>query len=171
MLPARLTARCPSARVIGPGTVADFALRFNKPSKDGSGKATLVPQPGVTVPGILYEIGIAERETLDRFEGCGSGYDRDDNFLVLTPDSGKPVNASAYLAYGHDDRRKPYDWYLATVIAGAAHHGFNAAHLKQLRQTPWQMDEDTNRDARAAAIQAMREYGIVDHMTLLAERG
>jgi hypothetical protein len=169
MLPARLTARCPSARVIGPGTAADFGLRFTKPSKDGSGKATLVEQPGVRVPGVLYEVAIAEREALDRFEGRGGGYDRDDSFLVLSPHSDAPVVTSTYLADGHDDRLKPFDWYLAIVIAGAAHHCFGEEYLGQLRRTAWQMDEKATRFTRIAAIEAMRGYGIEDHMTLLAE--
>src|ERR1700692_2844193 len=82
MLPARLSARCRSARVVGKGIAQDFALEFSKPSKDNSGKATLVNAQGATVPGVVYEIEAAERDALDRHEGLGSGYRRDDNFVV-----------------------------------------------------------------------------------------
>ena len=43
MLLERIKKRVPSARVLGNATLGGYALRFNKLSKDGSGKANIVP--------------------------------------------------------------------------------------------------------------------------------
>lgn len=78
MLDARLQARCPSARAIGAARLRGWTLRFDKRSKDGSGKATIEAStdPDAMVHGVLYEIEEHELDDLDRFEGHGKGYDR-----------------------------------------------------------------------------------------------
>lgn len=82
MLPARLLGRCPSAKVVRTGVARAWSLAFSKASKDGSGKATLVIAPNSAVPGVIFEIDLAEREQLDRHEGAGSGYRREDTFAI-----------------------------------------------------------------------------------------
>lgn len=73
ILPARLLDRCPSVKVVGTGVARAWNLAFSKASKDGSGKANLIVAPNSAVPGVSFEIGLAEREQLDRHEGAGSG--------------------------------------------------------------------------------------------------
>ena len=119
MLPARLLGRCPSAKVVGTGVARAWSLAFSKASKDGSGKATLVAEPNSAVPGVIFEIDLAERELLDRHEGVGSGYRRDDAFAV----EGITVPTSSYLGTSLDHTLRPFDWYLATVVAGADYYG------------------------------------------------
>jgi hypothetical protein len=82
MLPARLLGRCPSARAVGLGVARGWNLEFSKASKDGSGRATLVPAPASAIPGVIFEIDLTEREKLDKHEGVGLGYRRDDTFAV-----------------------------------------------------------------------------------------
>lgn len=121
MLTARLKARCPSAVAVGTAEVADFVVEFSKPSVDLSGKATLNNAAGghYRSSGVLFEIAKAELERLDRAEGIGDGYDRHDSFGVRLKDGGEIVQARTYLAAATDSGLKPYDWYLALVIAGA----------------------------------------------------
>jgi len=71
MLPARLLGRCPSGKLVGTGVARAWSLAFSKASKDGSGKATLVTAPNSAVPGVIFEIDLAEREQLDRHEALG----------------------------------------------------------------------------------------------------
>lgn len=171
MLPARLLDRCPSARPIGVGIARDLALEFSKASNDLSGKATLVTAKDVWVPGAIFEIDLAERSKLDRHEGVGSGYRRDDDLLIDDVARGGTVRTSSYLGISLDAQLKPFDWYLAIVIAGANHHGLDAGHIAALRATEFIDDTDLDRKTRVAAIRAMREHGIVDYRALLEGSG
>ncbi len=56
LLSTRLTARCPSARVVGVAMTADWTVSFTKPGGDGSGKAGLVQRQGAVQPGVVYEL-------------------------------------------------------------------------------------------------------------------
>lgn len=76
MLRERLVARCASARPLGIAMVnAPFELVFCKRSVDGSGKAALLPvgDDGVSAPvcGVLYQLDVCDRQSLDRVEGDG----------------------------------------------------------------------------------------------------
>lgn len=171
MLPQRLLDRCPSAKLIGTGFAANFGLEFTKPSTDGSGKATLVPVLGSNVPGVLFAIDFSERDALDRYEGLGAGYRRDDSFVVNASALGSDIEASTYLATARDERLIPFDWYLAAVIAGALHHEMSETYVAGLRGTQFDEDNKTDRKARIAAIQAMQYHGINDFRMLLVQSG
>lgn len=167
MLPARLLDRCPSARLAGVGRARDWALKFSKTSKDRSGKATLVPEAGANVPGAVFEIDRAEQNDLDRHEGLGLGYRRDDALLIDDPVSGGCVRTSSYFGTSLDAKLKPFDWYLAIVIAGAEYHRLDAGHIATLRATEFVEDIDLGRKTRVAAIEAMRKHGIGEYRSLL----
>jgi ribosomal protein S18 acetylase RimI-like enzyme len=115
----QIRSRCPSAQVIGPATLADWALICDKPSADGSSKFNIRPQPGGTVDGLVYDIEDAERESLDAAE---PGY--------------TPVHVElevgwtlAYTYEGEPHRGAAHDWYVATARAGAVAHGLPTAAL------------------------------------------
>lgn len=167
MLPARLLGRCPSAKAVGLRVARAWSLEFSKASKDGSGKATLVSAPNSAIPGVIFEIDLAEREHLDQHGGVGFGYRRADAFAV----EGATIPTSTYLGTSLDPALQPFDWYLATVIAGAEHHGLDAAHITALRSTLFVEDTDLDRKTRVAAIQAMREHGIEDYRKFLESLG
>lgn len=167
MLPKRLLDRCSSAKLIGVGFATNFGLEFTKPSTDGSGKATLVPVLGCKVLGALFEIDISDRDNLDRHEGFGFGYTRDDKFVVNACVLGSDVKVSTYIATERDARLMPFDWYLATVVAGALHHDISESYVADLRNTHFAEDTKTDRKTRIAAIQAMRDHGINDYRKLL----
>ena len=80
MASARLAARVPSARPVGPARLRDFAFRCNKRGADGTAKANLAPEPGAETWGVLYELDPGAFEVLDRLEG---GYERVDEFPGL----------------------------------------------------------------------------------------
>ncbi len=167
MLPARLQARCQSARVIGTACAPGFDLEFSKPSKDGSGKATLIEATDITAPGVLFEIDKAERGALDRAEGAGYGYDRADDFAAEITGTGERITATTYIASRADRQLKPFDWYLALVIAGAHHHALGDDHLAKLRRIAHIIDTDHARKSRRQALDALQAHGFDDHLALL----
>ena len=108
MLPARLIARCPGAKVAGTATATGHALRFWKHGRDGSGKATLVAHPGHQTPGVLYHLPPQDLPALDAAEGAGTGYDRHDQFALTTPKGGR-LMAMTYIAQQPEPDLIPFD--------------------------------------------------------------
>ena len=167
MLTERLKARCPSTKAIGRAFADGMAIEFSKRSKDGSGKATLSMKADCITPGVLFEIPKTERVKLDGHEGVGKGYERCDAFPVRPVDGDGTIIAFTYLATDMDSSLKPYEWYLALVIAGACEHGLGEAYLSSLRRIAYMPDPDDGRRALIEAMEALREAGIPEYRKLL----
>jgi gamma-glutamylcyclotransferase len=170
MLPARLQARCGSARVIGTASAQAHRLEFSKPSKkDGSGKATLIRSETqtITTPGVLFEIERTELGDLDRAEGAGYGYDRDDSFTVTHATTGKTLTVTTYLATKKNTALKPFDWYLALVLAGSHYHELAEGHLNRVRAHGHVVDQDHSRKGRIEALEALAKHDFTDLAALL----
>lgn len=166
MLSSRITARCSSAKVIGIASVPSYVLEFSKKSIDGSGKATLIHSAGdIKTPGVLFEIETGERETLDKFEGAGKGYDRLDEFRVIMSD--EFVTATTYLASARQSDLIPFDWYLSLLVAGALEHELGNAHVDHLRKIACIPDQNKTRKSRLEAFKALANHGYNDQNALL----
>lgn len=170
MLTARLLARCPSALPVGRAEAADFALEFSKRSRDDSGKATLSKSTRINHRsfGVLFEMEEVELVRLDRIEGNGKGYERDNDFAVRLIDRGEIVQAKTYRATTTHSHLKPYDWYLALVIAGAREHHLDEAYVAALRRVAFETDRQFVRETRKEAIEALTASGLPDYRALLS---
>lgn len=166
MLTEWLLDRCPSAKPIGIAIAANHKLVFEKRSKDKSGKATLICSEGVHTPGVVFEIAESERGLLDEAEGFKPNkpldparYGCDDSFQIRIVATDSIVAVTTYLANKPEDGLKPYDWYLALVIAGAVQHGLDPDHVKMLRQIDHDIDVEKTRGQRLKALQAIKAAG------------
>jgi gamma-glutamylcyclotransferase len=170
MLTEWLLNRCPSAKPIGIAIAANHKLVFEKRSVDKSGKATLVCSEGVNTPGVVFEIAESERGCLDAAEGFkqdkpndSARYGRDDNFQIQIVATGSIDAVTTYLANKPEDGLKPYDWYLALVIAGAVQHGLDLDYIDKLRKTKF----DKTNDNRQKAICTLQAAGHKNYTDLL----
>lgn len=145
--PARLGARCPSARSLGRVRLDGWGLRFHKRSHDGSGKCDLVEAPDETAWGALYTLSEADKLILDGIEGVGCGYAH--RFLTLA--DGEALTYVVEPAF-IDPAAQPYGWYHRFVVDGARHHGFPADYVQQLVAVPTLVDPDSARRALNAEI-------------------
>jgi|SRR6266566_207073 len=138
------TARTPSARAVATGYVEGHRLSFDKVSTDGSGKCTLdaTRNPADRVYGVVFSIADEEAAELDRFEGLGHGYRKDD-ILVQTPPLEMP--ALTYVATDGDPARLPYDWYKALVLQGAVDHDLPPDYVQRIRAVNSQQDPNPER--------------------------
>lgn len=168
MLTKRLKRRCPRANGVGRAYAADHAIEFSKPSIDKSGKATLRHATGGQTSGFLFKMPITELGRLDACEGAGKGYERCDTFPVRLLDDDEILTATTYLATSPDSSLKPYDWYIALVIAGALEHQFSDDYLAELRRVEFVPDPDPDRKTRAAAIDDMSRAGIPDYRRIIS---
>ncbi len=169
MLTERLkdSDRCPGATTVGRAFADDWGIEFSKLSQDESGKATLRQEVGRRTAGVLYEIPGTQRCVLDSAEG--DGYKRCDAFPVHRSDSDEIVQAVTYLAKSPQPNLKPYDWYLALVIAGARQHRLGDDYLAELRCVPYLTDFNDSRKTRAKAIEVLTAAGSPKYRRLLCQ--
>jgi hypothetical protein len=97
MLAGKISARSPSARLLGIARLEKFALHWNKRSKDGSGKFSIseTGKPLDIVWGVVYEMSRDDKRTLDKFEGLGNGYAEREVIVLL---NGSATSVPAYYA-------------------------------------------------------------------------
>ena len=171
MLTERLRARCPSAEPVDTAEVRNFTLEFNKPSTDGSGKANIRhdTENNSLTYGVLFEIHQDDQPSLDVAEGVGYGYMRCNSLIVNSKESAEHLTATSYIATKTNNELGPYDWYLALIIAGASQHNLPPEYIAWLSRCSYIFDKKTDRNARLAAISALRKYGISKYINLLAE--
>jgi gamma-glutamylcyclotransferase len=164
MLTSRLKARCPSAKVVCIATARGYSLDFSKLSTDSSGKATLVFSDGSSTQGVIFELIDDELSCLDRAEG--KDYERNSGFVVHD-DQGNQIKTVTYLANKQTTCLKPYDWYLALIIAGGLEHGIDISHLQRI---DFAIDLDTERQSRKNAVKALLNSENEDWKSLLGQR-
>ncbi|WP_420410580.1 gamma-glutamylcyclotransferase family protein [Hoeflea sp.] len=155
MLTERLVARCKSAKPIGSAYVADHGLEFSKKSKDTSGKATLVPRPGNIQYGVLFEISREDQNKLDSEEGVGAGYERIEDFAIVKTVGDVKMSVTTYLAEEPQDGLKPFDWYLALVLAGAMQHNLPTSQILEIRSTRYSIDTNAESKGKRKALEAL----------------
>ena len=158
MLTERLVARCSTAKAIGTAFVYDYCIEFSKVSIDGSGKATIQSRKHNKQYGVLFEISYSQKEALDRVEGLGVGYEQLALNKVINCSNGVTYSAYSYQAIKLNSELKPFDWYLALVIAGAEQHGLPSDYIATLRQTNYKVDQSPKSDV----IKLLSAKGIID---------
>ncbi|WP_153555487.1 gamma-glutamylcyclotransferase family protein [Roseimaritima sediminicola] len=130
---ARLRARCPSAIPIAVGYIRGRALRFHKRGRDGTAKADayFTGNPTDLLWGVVYRCDLAEKETLDRCESLGCGYDLVE---VRVQANQKVLHTRLYEAMPQaiDTSLVPAPWYFDHVMTGAREHGLPSSYLRML---------------------------------------
>lgn len=121
MHPDEMARRCSSARLLGSARLPDHRLAFTRESVrnyPGSGVADLLPAPGETVWGALYEVGEPDLAVLDHKEAAGQAYQR-----VLVAVVGPGESLEEAIAYTVIEKAEPEvppsAAYLGDLIAGA----------------------------------------------------
>jgi hypothetical protein len=116
---------------------------------------------------VVFRIATADLAALDRAEGAGVGYDRDDAFAVTVEGEAGAVAAVTYVATHTDDTLKPFDWYVGLVLAGALENGLDGDHVERLRAVAHIADTNHARQGRRLAMAALGHHGIHDLAALL----
>jgi gamma-glutamylcyclotransferase len=154
MLTARLVSRCPGAKEIGTAQLAGYLLRFDKGSKDGSGKGTLhsTSNSQDIIYGVLFDVPQSQQCDLDQAE---KGYDR--KLVRVEVLNSEPVDAETYIAQEANlaPNAIPYDWYMALLITGALSHDLPQTYVDSLRAAKARPDPDLNRPGRLEALRQL----------------
>jgi gamma-glutamylcyclotransferase len=158
--PARLTARVPSAELIGVATYAGHRLDFHKKSDDGSSKCNMFKSGSESdlTHGAIYRMRPEHKHELDRVEGKGYGYR--DSQVALDLD-GKEYDCFTYFAQESHivDELAPYHWYKQLVILGARYLGLPGSYISSLDAVGSVDDPDaTRRKANEMLIETIINY-------------
>lgn len=153
----RLWERVPSAKFIAVACLTGYELKFNKKSKDESGKANILKSDGADVYGVLWQINISDMENLDKAEGLGYGYNKDKIMIhkdgCISPKS-ETVEALTYVGDVKylDDTLIPYAWYKSFVVEGAKDHGLPEGYIAHLAKTSSKEDLNNERKQKNLII-------------------
>ena len=144
----RLRDRAPSAKPLEIARLDGHRLAWHKVGRDGSAKCDIqkTGRPHDSVWGVLFAIAEGERPYLDRAEGLGRGYAYK-MIRVLTSNM-EAIEAGAYYATHIDASLRPFDWYLAFVLAGAREHGLPESYARGLNAIAAVVDPDAKRCKR-----------------------
>ena len=148
----RLGQRLASARLVGVYALRGHALRFHKVGKDGSAKcdAFHTGKSADQVLGVLYEISAGDEATLDRLEGLGVGYRKEQ--VNLCNAAGEQAVAFTYRATRIDETLRPFSWYKHHVLEGAREAGLDPHYVAAIARQPAIEDTCAERVRKELAI-------------------
>ena len=138
-----LRRHAPSAVARGRGILAQHRLTFEKESGDGSAKSTIAWSDGSSVHGVLFDIAPPDLPLLNTKEG---GYVVR---KVVVESAGADVPAWTYVAAPVRTSLRPFEWYVALIVAGADHHGVPKDYSRPIADTPTTPDSDRERAEEA----------------------
>ena len=118
--------RCPTAKLCGTGTVANYQLQFK--GRPQSAFATISPKEGSSVPVAVWELQPRDERALDLYEGYPSHYFKQDIPVQL---DGKEVVGMAYIMDLEMDHGLPSLAYYQTVQEGYEDCGLDVSVLER----------------------------------------
>ncbi len=124
----QMEERCSGAKRIGKGI-----LRGYKFALDEVGVATVTPQDGSIVEGVLWEITPANRDSLDIREGVKSNCYRQ-SWLPVEDDNGETPYALVYISERPKNSGNRRKGYLNRVITAAKEQGLSEQYIKTIEK-------------------------------------
>lgn len=114
--------RCPAAKVAGTVRLEDYRLAFCGGSA-GNGVATIFPEKGSQVEGVLWEITPECEQSLDRYEGYPRLYGK--QTVRVRDKAGMQMDVMAYVmnAPYKDNLSSPSRLYLDGILEGCRENG------------------------------------------------
>lgn len=144
--PARLRERIGEVQLLDVVRLPGWRLTFDKRGADGSAKANLRPVAGgdALAWAAAYALDTRQLPTLDRFEGCGRGYE---TVQLEVPVADRTAECLVYLAPSHwiSVDMRPYDWYRDLIVAGARFHRLPDEYIESIVATATIRDPDAKR--------------------------
>lgn len=151
MWPRRIELRLGACEVVGVVRLDQYALRFHKRGRDGSGKcdAFHTGNAADALHGVVYSLSHVQRNMLDEFEGPG--------YLsrnVTVRAESRLFTAYAYVAKPEhvDSDLQPFAWYKTIVMAGARAHALPAHYIQSIASVCSSTDPDSERDTHHLAM-------------------
>jgi arsenate reductase len=136
--PVQMAHRAPGHRVVGRAVLPGHVLRFRGYGRDWKGAvATIEPEPGRDVHGVVFAVTPEHYASLDGYEGydgpgrAGNLYERVPARVVL--EDGGEISVHTYVMR-RDPEGAPSRRYRDAIVAGMRHHGLPAAAIAALER-------------------------------------
>ena len=128
----KLRGHASSSIHVSTGYLCDWNLDFNKLGHDGLGRATIHPDCGGRVWGVVYQMSHSDKEALDKVEGLGKGY-REQEVEVVS-ENGLIYRAQTYVGIRLADDLHVADWYMKHIMDGAEENNLPAEYISKIRK-------------------------------------
>lgn len=114
----QMAYRCPDASVVCTVRLDDYRLAYR-----GSGFATILPEKGSHVDGVLWNISTEDEKHLDHYEGYPRHYGKES--ITVKADDGTPIQAMVYTMMPpmRDIPAMPAQSYFNTITRGRMQNG------------------------------------------------
>ena len=122
----QMAMRCPTAKLIGTGTVENYELQFK--GSPNSAFATIAPKEGASVPVGVWSIQPKDERALDVYEGYPSHYYKQDVPVNMGENE---VSAMVYIMNPRMSFGIPSQRYYNTVCEGYENCGLDVSVLNQ----------------------------------------
>ena len=116
----QMAYRCPQAKVVKTVRLENYRLAYR-----GAGYATILPESGSHVDGVLWSITTIDEISLDRYEGFPRHYAKQP--ITVTAKDGTEIQAMVYVMQPpmRDRPRLPSQHYFDIVLRGKQQFGFS----------------------------------------------
>ena len=116
--------RCPDAEVVGNVMVKDYRLVF-RGNRRGNGVASILPEPGKQVSGVLWRITGKCEESLDCYEGYPNLYGKQE--ISVQCEDGRKLQATVYIMNESYQSQPalPSPYYLRGILEGCIQNGIS----------------------------------------------
>ena len=123
----QMAMRCPTAKLVGTGTVEGYELQFK--GQQHSAFATIAEKPGASVPVAIWSIRPRDEWSLDIYEGYPTHYHKDN--LSVQMDDGSEINAMVYVMNHKMNFGIPTQKYYNAVYEGYENCGLDVDVLNK----------------------------------------
>jgi gamma-glutamylcyclotransferase (GGCT)/AIG2-like uncharacterized protein YtfP len=127
----QMQRRCPSARFVCVAHLPGYSFAIARHSRlRDCGTANIIPDPGGSVCGVVYEVSESDMEIMDRFE---DGYTRHIHAVIALNGKG-PLEAVVYIAPRETAVPLPNAEYKRLMLEGARHWELPLDYCSMLEQ-------------------------------------
>lgn len=140
--------RCPDAKVIGRVTLKDYRLAF-RGNGQGNGVASILPEKGREVEGLLWKITPGCERSLDLYEGYPRLYGKQE-ITVCTTDN-REVQAAVYIMNEpyQNQPALPSRLYLAGILDGCRQNHLTQKEVyRAVEETQRELEKQKTADIR-----------------------
>ena len=136
----QMASRCPDARVLGNVRLEGYRLAFRM-NGGHRGVATVLPEEGCHVDGVLWEISPQDEKNLDFYEGFPRLYSKEP--VKVTDREGNTFTVMAYTMNSpyKDVPALPSKSYLEGILNGCRQNGIETASILE---AVWLTQRDTH---------------------------
>ena len=138
----QMARRCPDAEVVGAVRLDGYRLAF-------AGVATILPDPGSHVDGVLWEISAEDEKRLDFYEGFPRLYGKET--ITVTDKAGNSYEVIVYTMNPpyRDQPEKPSVPYLHGIVEGCRQNGIDPQSvLDAVERTKQEMEKHQERSGK-----------------------